>query len=82
MQAGPLEGTPHIQEAGSPEDAEKRRVAQAVLELSCLFVSVAKRNPGKGLLCEPQKVHPMGLDIYRSKVLDLAQCLRSTAGRV
>ena len=37
----------------SPED---RETARQMLDRQCLYVSVARRNPGKSLLCEPQKV--------------------------
>ena len=37
-------------------DWETREAAGRLLSLQRLYVSVAKRNPGKVLLCEPPKV--------------------------
>lgn len=37
-------------------DVQERLAAARLLDSQRLFVSVAKRNSGKGLLCEPPKV--------------------------
>lgn len=56
-----LPGELSLPERGvSMEEMIEREAALEILERQCLFISVAKRNPGKGLLCESQKVnsHP------------------------
>ena len=40
------------------EDDDERAAARALLQQQRLYISVAKRNPGKGIICEPQRVSP------------------------
>ena len=51
-------------------DLETREAAGRLLRLQRLYVSVAKRNPGKGLLCEPPKVRapPPSLRVLQHRV--------------